>query len=64
MATTSTPHPHRPFIDPDRFEAAGRRLRHWLDGFARTQHPAVPEDDIAWEDGEPHEQRRMETLDR
>lgn len=64
MATSSTPHPHhRPLIDPDQLEAAGRRFRHWLDSFAHAPQPNTVADDIAWEDGEPHERVSPDAAD-
>lgn len=56
MATHMHPAPHRPMIDPDQFEQAGRMFRVWLD---RLFGHAEPEDDtsIAWEDGEPKSDR-------
>jgi hypothetical protein len=66
MATTSHPHSHRPLLDPDQFEQAGRRFRQWLNGLA-TPEPKSAErvaDDIAWEDGEPHKDHRPDAADR
>ena len=59
MATSLQPQPHRPLLDPVQFEQAGRAFRQWLDrlrGIARPQ----PEPDIAWEDGEPLVERRLD----
>lgn len=54
---SSAPVPHRPLIDPQQMEEAGRALRRMLERLRAAAHPAPkPEpDDIAWEDGEPRE---------
>lgn len=56
MATHLQPAPHKPLLDPHQFEEAGRAFRIWLD---RLLHTPEPEHDtsIAWEDGEPHQDR-------
>lgn len=52
MATHTQPTPHRPLLDPDQLEQAGRALRLWLDRvFGRIA--AAGDTSIAWEDGEP-----------
>jgi len=59
MANTSHHDPHRPLIDPDQFEEAGRAFRQWLDRL--LGHAAqVEETDIAWEDGEPKKEHHEE----
>lgn len=57
MATHLHPDPNRPLLDPLQFEEAGRALRLWLD---RLLGHAEPQGDteIAWEDGEPKDDRR------
>jgi hypothetical protein len=66
MATTSHPQSHRPRLDPDQFEQAGRRFRHWLNALAAPRTPPVvkAQDDIAWEDGEPPSERRPDAVDQ
>jgi hypothetical protein len=56
MATHVHPEPNRPLIDPHQFEEAGRAFRHWLDRLVGHAPPAE-DTSIAWEDGEPHEDR-------
>jgi len=59
----NAPTQHRPLIDPHHMEEAGRTLRRWLDKLrapALGHKPSLNDasDDIAWEDGEPHEDER------
>ncbi|MDB5540272.1 MAG: hypothetical protein JWQ89_1999 [Devosia sp.] len=56
MTSQSHQEPHRPLLDPQQFEEAGRQFRLWLD---RLLGHAPPEEDteIAWEDGEPMDDR-------
>ncbi len=54
MSTQSQP--HRPLIDPNRLEEAGRALRRALDKLREKRVVAAsPETEIAWEDGEPRD---------
>ncbi|MBN9311326.1 hypothetical protein [Devosia sp.] len=53
MATRLHPAPHRPMLDPHRFEEAGRVFRQWLDRLLSHPEPTV-DTSIAWEDGESH----------
>lgn len=56
MSTPSDPE-HRPLIDPDAFEAAGRHFREWLNRLlARRQDET--DTSIAWESGEPDDGAR------
>ncbi len=57
MANLLHHEPHRPLIDPLRFEEAGRAFRQWLDRLM-GHTPPVEATEIAWEDGEPHDERR------
>jgi hypothetical protein len=50
------PTDHRPLLDPLQMEEAGRALRRMLVRLkAQRPAPKPASDDIAWEDGEPHE---------
>ena len=49
--------PHRPLIDPEQLEEAGRAFRQWLDRVLGRAEP-TRETEIAWEDGESRDDRR------
>lgn len=53
MATHLQPAPHKPLLDPQQFEEAGRAFRIWLDRLLGHAEP-VRDTTIAWEDGELH----------
>lgn len=55
MATQLHPPPHRPLLDPDQLEAAGRAFRLWLDRLLRRVDAS--DTAIDWEDGEPEPDR-------
>lgn len=58
MATSLSPHPNRPLLDPLQFEQAGRAFRNFLDRLFGHAPPPEEETEIAWEDGELHPERR------
>lgn len=54
---SAAPNDNRPLIDPDQFEAAGRRLRRLLDRMRRLRLVGdSAETAIDWEDGEPRDE--------
>lgn len=55
----NAPTQHRPLIDPHHMEEAGRALRRVLEKLkAPRPAPKTTPDDIAWEDGEPHDDQQ------